>query len=304
MDSVIRPNLKNLESPFAEFAAANLRRTTKLTLIPVTTPLAATASRTGNTAAVTPNHPWPVDSSGNPMQHLAQLNLAELPAREELPTEGLLQFFVTVDNHMGTTNGATPDYSESVVRYIPAAELETATTETHDHPASTFSIDQFTITGALYDQAPQCGDYQFSAVAEQAGIYTEEEDFLDSIGFYDDEDFEDLDEEDVLEEHGWQDPLDALADVTDNYAQLFLGGWTQHPQQDPRGYLNDQNSRYFHPHFQTQNMQLLLQLASVTDPATGARIDIGHDGILHFFIGDKDLANLDFSTPLYSFSTH
>lgn len=298
MDSLIRTKLENIESPFAEFAAANLRRTTKLTFSPPTEPVAVTASRTGNTAAVTPNHPWPVDSAGNPMQHLAQLNLAELPAREELPAEGLLQFFVAVDDHMGTTNGADPNYRGSVVRYIPAAELETAAAETHDHPKSIFTIDQFRITGTLYDQAPQCDDYQFSAVAEQAGIYTEEEDFLDSIGFYDDEDFEDLDEEDALEEYGWLDPVDALEDVTDHYAQLFLGGWTQHPQQDPRNYLHDENSRYFNPHFHTQDMQLLLQLAS----ATG--IDIGRDGILHFFIGDKDLANLDFSTPLYSFSAH
>lgn len=40
---------------------------------------------------------YPVDSEGNKMQLLAQFNLSEIPENEKLPTEGMLQFFISVN---------------------------------------------------------------------------------------------------------------------------------------------------------------------------------------------------------------
>lgn len=41
--------------------------------------------------------PYPVDSEGNKMQLLAQFNLSEIPENEKLPKEGMLQFFISVN---------------------------------------------------------------------------------------------------------------------------------------------------------------------------------------------------------------
>ncbi|MDE6787843.1 MAG: DUF1963 domain-containing protein, partial [Ruminococcus sp.] len=41
--------------------------------------------------------PYPVDSEGNEMQLLAQFNLSEIPENEKLPKEGMLQFFISVN---------------------------------------------------------------------------------------------------------------------------------------------------------------------------------------------------------------
>jgi len=46
---------------------------------------------------------WPVDRNGRPLFGLLQLNLADLPALPDLPTFGILQFFITDDPFWGAT---------------------------------------------------------------------------------------------------------------------------------------------------------------------------------------------------------
>lgn len=43
------------------------------------------------------SRPYPVDSTSNKMQLLAQFNLSEIPENEKLPKEGMLQFFISVN---------------------------------------------------------------------------------------------------------------------------------------------------------------------------------------------------------------
>lgn len=43
------------------------------------------------------SRPYPVDSEGNEMQLLAQFNFSEIPENEKLPKEGMLQFFISVN---------------------------------------------------------------------------------------------------------------------------------------------------------------------------------------------------------------
>ncbi len=157
----LNPKFKQFNNLFVRLQ----RRTTALHMTPVVAKdkeaiMAAcndnpTGSRIGGAALITDNHPWPVDGNDFPMQHLAQLNLAELPAREGYPTSGLLQFFIGDDDYLGVDG-------EYLVRFIPAEELTTGRLEYHE-PQDDYLISGgfFTVTGQLYDQAPSLGDRDF-----------------------------------------------------------------------------------------------------------------------------------------------
>lgn len=57
------------------------------------------------------SRPYPVDSEGNEMQLLAQFNLSEIPENEKLPKEGMLQFFISVNEETKVVYHETIDYT-------------------------------------------------------------------------------------------------------------------------------------------------------------------------------------------------
>lgn len=156
----------HVNSEYSQLLAPAFRRTTALHLAPVKADTAEailaaaadnpTSSRVGGAALVTTDYPWPRDNHNKPMLHLAQLNLAELPARAGYPTEGLLQFFIADDDCLGL------DSNGHVVRLIPAEDFATGTLE-YQQPDDDYLIygGFFTVTGQLYDQAPSVEDRDF-----------------------------------------------------------------------------------------------------------------------------------------------
>ncbi len=158
-----------LNPKFKQLFAGAIRRTTALHPTPVIAEgkaaiLAAcadnpTGSRIGGAALITNDHPWPVDSDGFPMQHLAQLNLAELPPREGYPTSGLLQFFIKSDLDLGWTDDTATVH---VVRFLPETELSQGQLEFYAPEEDNLMYGGFfTITGQLYDQTPSIEDRDF-----------------------------------------------------------------------------------------------------------------------------------------------
>ncbi len=55
--------------------------------------------------------PYPVDSEGNKMQLLAQFNLSQIPENDKLPKEGMLQFFISVNENIKVIYHETIDSS-------------------------------------------------------------------------------------------------------------------------------------------------------------------------------------------------
>ena len=202
-----------LSPELSELFRGAYRRTTALHLTPVTatTPAdilqaAATnpaGSRVGGAALITPEHPWPLDSKQQPMIHLAQLNLAELPLRDGYPTSGLLQFFIADDDVMGLDFSDSDNYRGHVVRLIPAQLFPSATVEYHPPQENDGFITGgfFTVTGQLYDQAPCIEDRDFEKL--NLGLTEEETDEL----------YDRLEHE---------------------YQTIFGGGWAHFTQFDPR----------------------------------------------------------------------
>lgn len=212
--NVLRPEIPEKFARYRKFLEENTRRTTILKLRPVIVhgdkfpgylSKSPAGSRIGGPALVTDNFPWPVDSQGKPMMHMAQLNMAELPTREGYPTEGLLQFFHGNDDCYGITS--TPNH---VVRYIPAAELA------HGRLHGTIA-DQtdaiwdgyFEVTGQLFDQFPTGCD-----------IETENLELPDGLNDPDNDD--DSERYEIFE----LNPSNTI----------FGGGWAYFTQEDPRLY--------------------------------------------------------------------
>lgn len=197
----------HVDSEYSQLLAPAFRRTTALHLAPVAADTAEaivaaaagnpTGSRVGGAALVTADYPWPSDNHNKPMIHLAQLNLAELPARAGYPTEGLLQFFIADDDCLGL------DFDNHgnghVVRLIPVEEFATGTLE-YQQPDDEYLIygGFFTVTGQLYDQAPSVEDRDF----EKLNLAIDQDQMYD-----------------ILEK---------------SHHTIFGGGWAYFTQGDPR----------------------------------------------------------------------
>ncbi len=151
---VLQSDTSGLSSEEKQFIESNCRRTTLLNLSDAEENASLTVSHTGGPALVTVKHPWPTDSQGKRMIHLATLNLAELPNAADLPDSGLLQFFFIDD--------------EYEVRLIPAADIETGTRDFEPIKVSDyedyFLIGHSIMTGQLWDQPPSPTDGEYEAM--------------------------------------------------------------------------------------------------------------------------------------------
>ncbi len=75
-------------------------------------------SRLGGPVALAEGQTWPVSKRGAPMELLAQLDFAELPALDGFPTKGVLQFFIPQDDDM-MGMGDEADEGDVAVLYRP-----------------------------------------------------------------------------------------------------------------------------------------------------------------------------------------
>ena len=272
-NTVLTVDLTPEFAPFLQLLEGTARRTTALHLTPRhdANPH-LTGSRVRGPAFISPSYPWPTDGCGNPLFFLAQINLAELPESDGIPTSGLIQFFIADDGDMGL-GGYMLDAEQwrgHLVRYIPADEFSNGHAET-DSPAEDGVIDScgyFDLHGQLYDQLPTSRAYEFIAHTRRHGFDFDTDDGLD------------------------------LSELLDSqHHTIFGGGWI---------YLCEDLFQQTHhvpaptdPHHPDSGYIVLFQLESYFGDHSDAAFMLADGGVARFYIHHDDLAALDFSKVIY-----
>jgi len=262
-----RLKLPKLLRPYRQQIEATLQPVVELSLSEE--PMSAWSSKIGGVPYRPNSEVWPLDPAGSPLSFLAQLNFAELPALEDFPTVGLVQFFIGTDDTMGCRFAGADQpqdtyrvlYFENVVQDESQLDASLPTWPEGAYWNSPLPKDKtFKVTGKLVEMPITARDRSFEA---QVDI-----DFLDASASPN----EDLQLGEYLEEQ--------YRDMSEVGHQL--GGYPIFTQEDPR--TPEQ------PHI------LLFQL----DSDWQHNILWGDVGIGNFFIDPADLVRRNFSKVFYN----
>jgi uncharacterized protein YwqG len=209
------------------------------------------------------NQPYPVDSEGNFMYLLAQLNFSQIPKLEGYPDKGLLQFYAAADSMYGLNLDHPMEQSNFRVVYF----------ETTDAPA--LDNFQFLNEEGRKDALPVERPMQLSFALD-----------TDYFSYNDVR----LPEERLDEVMTDLEPGEEYRSMEDELSQAFpdnghkIGGYAYFTQTDPREDVPG-----------TSDWILLLQIDS-----QGSDICWGDYGVGNFFIHPDALRQKDFSKVLYN----
>ncbi len=89
--------------PYADKIRATITPCVNITLT-ATTQASPWASKVGSTPYLPLDVSYPTDSKGKPMDFLAQINFADVPALPDYPTQGILSFFISYQLDMDYEN--------------------------------------------------------------------------------------------------------------------------------------------------------------------------------------------------------
>lgn len=234
-------------------------------------------SKFGGNPYLPKNYPYPKNSKGNYLYLAAQINFAEIPQLEKFPTQGILEFFVSVNNFKdidGTFGVENTSQKNIRIIYFPKI------IQNNDDLISDFSFLQ-------KPNDKNFPDYRYASpipVANESCLTFEKK--------YSPISTCDISFEKVVGKDGFdffERKLDGV-----NYVDLFdensskIGGYPAFEQYDPRDCVSYGNPVYE----RSQYSVLLLMMGSKTLQGIGT---------LNFFIKEKDLINKDFSNVLASF---
>lgn len=239
---------------------------------------ALSGSKFGGTPYVETAGQIPVDSDGNQLQLLAQINLSELPDNPLFPNKGLLQFWVLNDDIYGMDaefNLNANDTSRVTYRDFDSETVTAEQVQAFYKPYREDDDDYFPVDGevslafSLAKEPISSEDYQFNALfmKEWSDMYPE-------------------------------CPIDSIFDLPDDAVDVIyddasgcghkMGGYPCFTQDDPREYEKK---------FEEYQI-LLFQMDSIgTDDC---EIMWGDAGVGNFFITQDALKELDFSNVLYT----
>lgn len=224
---------------------------------------------------------YPTDKDGNPLYLLAQINFAQMPAVDYLPTSGILQFFIAADDMYGfdydnpqNQSNFRVIYHENITQDTSLLQQDLPSIADCDADEGYFPVDarEYAITPVLELQAvPVLEDFDKFIVSlnrweeKLTSAFGEEFDFWEEvIGRY----------EETMMSNGHR-----------------VGGYPYFTQSDPR-YYNEKFKDYI----------LLFQLDSEDFDDGG--IMWGDCGIGNFFIHPDDLAKKDFSKVMYNWDCY
>lgn len=209
------------------------------------------------------NMDYPKSTTGDFLFFLAQFNFAEIPALEDFPTRGILQFFIAADgmygldfDHPQTQNGFRVLYHADIAEDSALLERDFAFLSHIDQDTPLPPHASFALNFSKEEEWLGPPDYQFDQVYS--------ENLLASSG-------EDQDE-----------VMDFFYELGSNSSGHKLGGYAFFTQTDPRD--------------PAVPMQLLFQMDSDSDIDTMW----GDMGIANFFIRQEDLLALRFDRVLYN----
>lgn len=255
--------MSDIREALNNFYATSTRTVVSLTLKPVadTSELNPLGSHIGYLGAVTDDFTWPQGYNDQPMCLIAQLNLAELPALEGYPTEGLLQFFVADDFSFGTDESLTDGKPGCLVRLIPTTEFSQVRAEEHPAHYADFLLSGggFTVSGELFQQP--------LSTAENPVV-------LHELGNYG-----------LPTDAASQRKLRRIiaAQEPETFPTIYGDGWGIFFHWDPREVGDGQ--------------RLLFQLHAHS--ADGVDLILGSEGCMSFFIKEDALTRGDFSQVSY-----
>ncbi|TCM70784.1 uncharacterized protein YwqG [Acinetobacter calcoaceticus] len=224
---------------------------------------------------------YPFDKQGKPLHLLAQINFAEMPAVENYPSQGLLQFFIGGDDLYGADfdhgqkqDGFRVKFYEQVIEdpeqlYQDFSKCLDQVDEDYYSPISEST--QCAMSFAAKTQYISSNVFDFGQkVLSMPDVWDYEEILKDQhpeLDFYED----------------WLEPyLDEFSGMGHR-----LGGYPHFTQADPREHCDE-----------IKDYVLLLQIDS--DSAKGYEIMWGDLGVGNFFIHPDDLKKRDFSKVLYN----
>ena len=206
---------------------------------------------------------YPEDLNGHPMRLLAQYRLDQIPALPDMPTEGMLQFFISQDDVYGINfdNPTKPDHFRVIYHSTVTEDLDQLVNDfsflssLENDEESSFPIDQeYTLLFERTEEVVGLSDFRF----ERLPILFDED----------------------KEEEIWETWESSFSNSGHK-----IGGYAAFTQTDPR---EDEEFEEF--------TTLLLQIDSEGNDG----IMWGDMGVANFFIRPEDLKKRDFSRVLYN----
>ena len=224
---------------------------------------------------------YPVNSDGQPLRLLAQLNFSELPPLKDYPTKGLLAFYIDeFDDLLGCDFENPLNRVGYKVLYFPECDEELAYSkgELEDLFRRFSEIERYPVVNEEYQLTGTLENHYVTgdSVEFEATYKSEFYNFFEKA-------YPDSDEA--------ESKMEELFDI-DISSPNSIGGYPSFTQTDPRIRM---------PEFKDD--QLLFQLSS-TDYGNDVQVIWGDSGIGNFFIHPTDLVNQDFSKTWYNWDCY
>ncbi|WP_194841652.1 YwqG family protein [Sporosarcina obsidiansis] len=226
------------------------------------------ATKAGGIGYIPKRLAYPVNSKGQPLSLLAQINFSEIPKMDPFPTQGILAFYVDYyDDLIGADFGDNGSADGYRVLYFDSTEEESYTREEQVMKFLPYQEEEtFLVVDTELRMIPRLTKQPlFTDIVEFKQVYGMTKDEIEVFDPYADE-------------------LDELLDFGTR-----LGGYPNFTQTDPRVYEKEE----------THDV-LLFQLDTDYDMDGGWEIMWGDSGVGNFFISRQDLKDNKFENAWYT----
>ncbi|MDY2735693.1 YwqG family protein [Intestinibacter sp.] len=242
-------------------------------------------SKLGGIPYLPKNKELPVDKEGRQLKLLAQINLQDLQGMEELPSEGLLQFFVLADECYGLDfdNSASQDtfrviYYEQIDKNVKEEDVSKIYNPYYEDEDEWFVFEgEFKMEFEITEEGMSFEDFRYDDIFVEKYNRKFPNEPIDA--------FFDIDKFD-------SDLYDRISRENDSGEEIKIGGYPYFTQEDLREYNYNGHDT------------LLLQIDSFDDDDEDIHIMWGDSGVGNFFISSEDLKNRDFSNVLYNWDCY
>ena len=243
-------------------------------------------SKAGGTPYLPHDMPWPLDSSGQGLSLLAQVDCAGLAGLPDFPAAGLLQFFVAWGDVWGLNFDDQTDTAGFRVLYHETVDFSVTAEEVEDKrpPKPEGADDWFPLfkncriwLGALTEQGMNENDGRFDSLFAEKWNKLRPESPVEGTWDMHKLVVERLRDYDATYQPGWRP------------AYHQMGGYPYFTQEDPRN-----GTEY-------EDLDVLLfQLDTDGGKETGDLVMWGDCGVCNFFINREALKRRDFSRVCYN----
>lgn len=242
-----------------------------------------TDSKLGGVPYLPKDKEFPVNSEGQQLILLAQINFEDLEDMEDFPSKGLLQFFILGDDILGldlhkltVQDNFRIVYYEEIDYTVKEEDLvEKYDPYIEDEDWLPFNA-KYKMIFEVGMQGMSMGDFRYDELFTEKYNEVFEDELIE--GFWDVQEYDD-------------DFFDELTEEDSGFG-CKIGGYPGFTQEDPRSYEYEEHD------------VLLLQIDSIDDDDEDVHIMWGDSGVCNFFITQEDLKNKDFSNVIYNWDCY